>query len=166
MNTPMVRDPNALAPSPDAHQQPDGFLARFMARAAERHWRLRAAGAPLCDTDLPDLHAVLVVPPQQVALEMTLRNERALKRYYAARVDYRERVLERNFDRVAIPVVDGIRGKPRMAEAPALRDRHVVGVRPLRAPRVSIGTPSATHASTAVTDDEPDPRPARTPRVS
>lgn len=160
MNTPVVRHPRPSVASPKEH-----LLNRVVARAALRHWRLRQPGEPLCDTDLPDLHAMLVVPPQQVALETTLRNERALKRYYAARVDYRERLLEGNFDHVVIPTPDGVKGGPRAARIPVRRDPHVVSVHPLRSPLPRIGGGVPSHGRDGDGSD-PDPHPIRTTRVS
>lgn len=111
MNTLMVLRKRAPIALRTQTINPRGLANRFAARAAQRYWWLRKAGEPLCNVNVPDIHATLFVPPQQVALETIVRNEAALARYYAARYAYRARLLTDNFQHLIAAPVDHIAGR-------------------------------------------------------
>ncbi|HEU0196009.1 MAG TPA: hypothetical protein VFQ88_02185 [Nevskiaceae bacterium] len=92
-----------------------GIVRRTQAGITRRYWRLRPAGAALCDVDLPAIHATLFVAPQQIALESMLRNEAGLARYYAARYTYRKQALTDHFENTVMPSTDHVCGPGRRA---------------------------------------------------
>ncbi|HEX7382244.1 MAG TPA: hypothetical protein VF265_08835 [Nevskiaceae bacterium] len=84
--------------------------------AVRHYWRLRLAGQPLCELEVPDVHAIVFVSPERIALEAALRNESGLARYDAARHARRIEEMRANFEAQVTPAVDHIDGEARLAD--------------------------------------------------
>lgn len=141
MNTAMVLRRRTPIASLAGTANPHHLMDQLVTHAARRHWKLRRDGQPLCNVELPEVHSVLYVPPQQVALETSLRNDAALARYYTARCAYRARFLSNDFQTSIIPPADQVMGRPRRALVEAGGAPCVIGPRSLQSSRTKAGVP-------------------------
>lgn len=126
---PSTKGSRIVAPVPaPAHGKLSLHRKRRSQAALPRYWRFRTTGQPLCELDVPDVHAIVFVSPERIALEAALRNESGLARYDAARHARRIEKMRADFEACVPSMADHVDGQARVAATRAPRTVVEVGI--------------------------------------